>query len=93
MFVEILYFIKIRGKLINIHEVTDFHGGFLTIFSAVRSNTRWTTQLMNVLEIFYDPMGIFNNTLVEDQICGLLININEVTVLCGGFLAYFICGN
>ena len=29
--------------LININEVTDFHSGFLTIFSALRSYTRWTT--------------------------------------------------
>ena len=37
-----------HGQFINVHEVTDFHGGFLTIFSALRSNTRWTTQLMNI---------------------------------------------
>ena len=36
------YLIKIHGQLININEVTDFHGVFL-IFSALRSNTRWTT--------------------------------------------------
>ena len=38
--VEILYLINIHGQYINIHEVTDFHDGFLTIFSALRSNTR-----------------------------------------------------
>ena len=38
---KIFYMIKIHGQLININEVTDFHGGFL-IFSALRSNTRWT---------------------------------------------------
>ena len=32
----------------HIHEVTDFHGGFLAIFFALISNTRWTTQLMNI---------------------------------------------
>ena len=37
-----IYLIRIHGQLININEVTDFHGGFL-IFSALRSNTRWTT--------------------------------------------------
>ena len=40
----LLYLIKIPEQLININEVTDFHGGFL-IFSALRSNTRWTTVL------------------------------------------------
>ena len=39
---KIFYLIKIQGQLININEVTDFHGGFL-IFPALRSNTRWTT--------------------------------------------------
>ena len=49
MYVEILYLkIKIRRQLINIHEVTDFHSGFLTYFSALTSNTRWTTKLMNI---------------------------------------------
>ena len=48
MYVEIHYLINIRGQYINIHEVMDFHGGFLTIFSALRSHTRWTTQLMNI---------------------------------------------
>ena len=38
---KIFYMIKIHGQLININEVTDFHGGFL-IFSALRSNTRLT---------------------------------------------------
>ena len=40
--------IKIHGQLININKFTDFHNGFLTIFSALRSNTRWTTELMNI---------------------------------------------
>ena len=35
-------------QYINIHEVRDFHGDFLTIFSALRLNTRWTTQLINI---------------------------------------------
>ena len=39
--------IKIHGQLISINEVTDFHSGFL-IFSALRSNTRWTMELMNI---------------------------------------------
>ena len=44
MYTEILYLkIKIRRQLINIHEVTDFHGVFSIIFPALRSNTRWTT--------------------------------------------------
>ena len=38
MYVEILYLINIHGQYINIHEVTDFHDGFLTKFSALRSN-------------------------------------------------------
>ena len=50
MYVE-LHLIKIQGQLINIHGVTDFHGGFLTTFSALRSNTRWTIQLMNILDM------------------------------------------
>ena len=41
---QLIYKRYINGQLINIREVTDFHGGFLTIFSAVR----WTTQLMNI---------------------------------------------
>ena len=45
---KIFYFkIKIHGQLININKVTDFHCGFL-IFSALRSNTRWTMELMNI---------------------------------------------
>ena len=40
LYVEIPYLINIHGQYINIHEVTDSHGGFLTIFSALRSNTR-----------------------------------------------------
>ena len=46
---KIFYLIKIQGQLININEVTDFHGGFL-IFSALRSHTRWDyfTELMNI---------------------------------------------
>ena len=40
--------IKIHRQLININKVTDFHSGFLTIFSGLRSNTRWTTELMNM---------------------------------------------
>ena len=34
-------------NLVNINEVTDFHSGFL-IFSALRSNTRSTTELRNI---------------------------------------------
>ena len=44
--------INIHAQYININEVTDFHGGFLTIVSALRSNDGWTTQLMNVLYIY-----------------------------------------
>ena len=40
--------IKIHRQLININEVTDFYSGFLTIFSALRSNTRWTTEPMSL---------------------------------------------
>ena len=38
---KIFYLVKIHGHLSNINEVTDFHGGLF--FSALRSNTRWTT--------------------------------------------------
>ena len=50
MYVHKIFYLKIKfhGQLININEVTDFHSGFLTIFSALRSNTRWTTELMNI---------------------------------------------
>ena len=61
--------IKIHGQLININEVTDFHNGFSTIFSALRSNTRWTIELMNFdicVEIIDDFMGFFNNILLEE---------------------------
>ena len=40
LYVEIPYLINIHGQYINIHEVTDFNGGFLTMFSALRSNAR-----------------------------------------------------
>ena len=48
---KIFYLIKIHGQLININEVTDFHGGFL-IFSALRSNTRWTTAQSSIKNIY-----------------------------------------
>ena len=59
--------IKIHGQLINIKEVTNFHNGFLTIFSALRSNTRWTTEFMNIhiwVENIDNFMGFFNNILL-----------------------------
>ena len=68
---KIFYLIKIHGQLININEVTDFHGGFL-IFSALRSNARWTTvqsSIINIyicIKIFDDFIGFFNNILLED---------------------------
>ena len=37
-----------NSQLINIHEVMDFHGGFMAIFSALCSNTGWTIQLLNI---------------------------------------------
>ena len=55
--------------LINIHEVTDFYNGFLSIFSALKSNTRWTTELMNIdicVENMDDFMGFFHNILLEE---------------------------
>ena len=65
------YFLKIEthGQLININEVTDFHNDFLTIFSALRSNTRWTTELMNIhirVENIDHFMGFFNNILLDE---------------------------
>ena len=61
--------IKIHGQLIDINEVTDFHNGFLTNFSASRSNTRWTPDLMNIhicVENIDNFMGLFNNILLEE---------------------------
>ena len=61
--------IKIHGQLININEVTDFHNGFFTIFCALRSNTRWTTELMNIhicVENIDNFMGFLNNILLEE---------------------------
>ena len=48
---KIFYLIKIHGQLININEVTDFHGGFL-IVSALRSNIRWTTVQIEFINIY-----------------------------------------
>ena len=92
MYVEILYLINIRRQYINIHEVTDFHGGFSTIFSALRSNTRWTTQLINIYVciVFNDSMALLTILYLKIKICRLLINIHNVTILCEGFLTYSI---
>ena len=60
-----------NSQLINTNEVTDFHNGFLTIFSALRSNTRWTTELMNIhicVENIDNFMGFFNNILLEEYV-------------------------
>ena len=59
----------LHEQFININEVTDFHNGFLTIFSALRSNTRWTTELMNIhmcVENIDNFMGFFNNILLKE---------------------------
>ena len=94
MYVEILYLINIRRQYINIHEVTDFHGGFSTIFSALRSNTRWTTQLINIYTpvciVFNDSMALLTILYLKIKTCRLHINIHDVTILCGGFLTYSI---
>ena len=57
-YAEILYFkIKVSRQLINIHDVTDFHGGFVTILSGLTSNTRWITQLGNSITNTYKCVG------------------------------------
>ena len=60
--------IKIHRQLININEVSNFHNGFFTIFSALRSNTRWTRahEYSYMHRNIANFMGFFNDILLEE---------------------------